>query len=975
MEKLLENFIQSYDHTGMYEFIKNVPFDERVKMLPYIDERIKSRYVDKTMDDAKQDMYCHAKLYCTPRELFDKMNPYSFDEVMDYVIPAFEPGWFNDFINSKQFTKTIMPDNYLYKSTYPNLLKWADKGYIHLSASLASLALWANECDTYSDLTFKEHIWSIFTLPHKFTKESMMLFGKLIQTGIKEGKIEPLRIVEEVIQVPALNKPKTSTEAIMHLLKYVKVKDEELLALQSQILQNLNNPYNNVVDAMLTLIVRICKYDEFNINEFINYLPVIAGMPFKGILKKLIDICDILLTEKPFYSTEVLIAAGNVFLFSEKTIQQTMTELILKHGDCKNVELCQSLTGMKDCFMASTKLSLTSFIITKDLPEETENMITGSISLLTNKIKRPVTLDDFFFWLAQYIEKPRNHNELFLELLMLFSKEISGTNMEQLEPIMKQIGKKRYSLSENILPYRKSIQIFLKYITHLIDIYPEKTSRLKKLSEQSAANLININVMGVFGEDFYDEIYTSLLNKETLPILSTPTHQPVWIDPEIFINRLLWYDKQNKTPDLLDMQVAIMRLVFENKEKLLSTIKQLQNIEYRSLLLYLFNEREPSPEVIDHKAWWITAALARPDRPDFRRFVDENYKQEITILIDNLGSVYYSNQLPYALKLIEVLQEIESKEECYREKYIYLAERYIPWVDFSKKKEVLEAAESLKTEEFKAFIYFLYEGVIPDKKEITYHSLWTKAAFYRPERPDPTFFMSKPIPYSGEYHKAKNGYSFILQIPEDMLRGKHVDNIPLINHIYSHSNSNNNQSLLFNKLFDTTGLSSYTPNNTDVIVRSILNNKDERVFYNTLADISGLQTKFSVISQILLAHALNSEKKEYRYFASECMLEKFESGLLDPVSFGLQLGKIVAENYLFPKRFVELIYMNMQGISQTQKNALCLSETLWQMQYDFPKILLGLYEELLLSTGYKIDEKLLAFFDNWKKIIRKPKRL
>ena len=53
-----------------------------------------------------------------------------------------------------------------------------------------------------------------------------------------------------------------------------------------------------------------------------------------------------------------------------------------------------------------------------------------------------------------------------------------------------------------------------------------------------------------------------LKEKDTLPFLSTPTHEPFYIEAEILVNKLLQYEAQGKAPDLDDLIVACNRLLF-----------------------------------------------------------------------------------------------------------------------------------------------------------------------------------------------------------------------------------------------------------------------------------------------------------------------------------------------------------------------------------------------------------------------------
>ena len=64
-------------------------------------------------------------------------------------------------------------------------------------------------------------------------------------------------------------------------------------------------------------------------------------------------------------------------------------------------------------------------------------------------------------------------------------------------------------------------------------------------------------------------------NKPRLPLLSTPTHIPMFIDPAILIQRLKQYQQADVEPNSQDMQIALSRTVLdETTAQLLSTITQ-----------------------------------------------------------------------------------------------------------------------------------------------------------------------------------------------------------------------------------------------------------------------------------------------------------------------------------------------------------------------------------------------------------------
>lgn len=51
------------------------------------------------------------------------------------------------------------------------------------------------------------------------------------------------------------------------------------------------------------------------------------------------------------------------------------------------------------------------------------------------------------------------------------------------------------------------------------------------------------------------------MDKKTLPFLSTPTHEPFYVHPQILLERLLQYESTNTKVDLEDLIIACNRIL------------------------------------------------------------------------------------------------------------------------------------------------------------------------------------------------------------------------------------------------------------------------------------------------------------------------------------------------------------------------------------------------------------------------------
>lgn len=105
-----------------------------------------------------------------------------------------------------------------------------------------------------------------------------------------------------------------------------------------------------------------------------------------------------------------------------------------------------------------------------------------------------------------------------------------------------------------------------------------------------------------------------LKDKVSLPVLSTPTHLPAWIDPVVLVARLLEYQARGIKPDILDFQIAVSRVALDRTKEALRLAEKELTGEYRELFLFLFmpDARPKGPFTL--QAMWMTAALVKsPD--------------------------------------------------------------------------------------------------------------------------------------------------------------------------------------------------------------------------------------------------------------------------------------------------------------------------------------------------------------------------
>ena len=252
---------------------------------------------------------------------------------------------------------------------------------------------------------------------------------------------------------------------------------------------------------------------------------------------------------------------------------------------------------------------------------------------------RTLTPNESLFLLGDCLREPAAHTiDLFLEGLITLQDDFPTDWAKSLSPYIKQLTK-RVDKEES-----PTDAILLGVLRALIDRRPltldpkcsytweELCKKRKKLSEKE---------FEAYTQDYYlgnaRQVLPFLFRKRQmvidfilqhchLPLLSTPTHLPFYIEAEVLVDKLLQYEAQGKSPDLDDLIVACNRLLFTEvsaaaKEK----AQQLKGAYAPAIEYYigLTDEVQPTEELLP--LWTQITRIKHPDK-EFVEFANTSAK-------------------------------------------------------------------------------------------------------------------------------------------------------------------------------------------------------------------------------------------------------------------------------------------------------------------------------------------------------------
>ena len=261
---------------------------------------------------------------------------------------------------------------------------------------------------------------------------------------------------------------------------------------------------------------------------------------------------------------------------------------------------------------------------------------TASTALTLTPVPCPLTPENLLFLLGDCLrERTAATIDLFFEGLVQQQESLPANYTKELAPYLKKLMKSHYLDSVTTI-----IKGFLYCYSHQKPLeippyqytYEESNALREKLDEAAFEEYLlwdRLYKHKIFMPFLFHKAQLTLkyLNeKEVLPFLSTPTHEPFYIDAEIFVDKLLQYEAVNKQPDLHDLIVACNRLLFKEvsvaaKEK----ARQLKGTYAPAILYYLglTDEVQPTEELLP--LWTQITRIKYPDR-EFLEFENTSAK-------------------------------------------------------------------------------------------------------------------------------------------------------------------------------------------------------------------------------------------------------------------------------------------------------------------------------------------------------------
>ncbi|GEM_PF-5941636 len=420
---------------------------------------------------------------------------------------------------------------------------------------------------------------------------------------------------------------------------------EEWMDMQDDLLLALTSPHAKVVVPLLKEIRELYTDSRFRLDDLIAQLPALLATETKTTVKAALSLVQDMLKRFPAKRPVLCEHLAICFIHKTEEIQMRVAKMIVANAEKESMR--PVLASYSEMLLMSARDLLKDFLVT-DTPVAEESAAGEHRPIIRedNRVAEIDSIEELVFRLGQAFEDFRPDSiELIPPALIRFNTVIDADILQQFSPAIKAAEKaltkwvRGKHFTDEILAF-----YFITYCGLRLKKLPAEDAGVKKLNKklEKLNPVLEKWAKGMAGKEesipfspYIDTLNMFLLivqDEKDLPLLSTPTHQPCWIDPAVFFERFERYREMQAHPASFDLQVAIQRLALDQPEEALKQVDAHTSEFYHDLFTYLFDRNKPLPETIEYPDLWLACTIPWPGREMPERLIAEYVNKPTPLL-------------------------------------------------------------------------------------------------------------------------------------------------------------------------------------------------------------------------------------------------------------------------------------------------------------------------------------------------------
>lgn len=563
--------------------------------------------------------------------------------------------------------------------SYLTYMTLTDRGFVEtidepLLAQIVGELPWHNHDNTGKIFLERkelldEHVWLLFryntpvawnddTAISAFaegrTKNNGSLQALLLNRAA-EGRIDRTRLLKSSLD--ALVAIRSQPRWFIGIIEGLQPTAAELLSLQALLFQGLVAKALGSMKLLLHLLRQIATEPAFN---YTDYISVVSGLLYDMAQTNVTVVCatfDIIARLHACARPDICRALCLIFMNRAEAVQKRAAKLIVKYGDKNDEALRSELRSYETEMRQGPREMLAAFMPREDNASSTaaEEAPSAIVPLKrcreNDRLKLPENKDEAIFLLSSALFKfDALQLQLAFETAIEWAPRLTIDDLNRLESMFNEARawSSAVYLDENrlvglfFLEFGRAVEQRFKTddtsmksrLLRLADkargqgcFQGETFTRLKSCKVRGNCSDVETLLKHLLSE------YVEMLSFDApLPILSTPTHKPAWINAEILIERLAEWQQAGVQPLPFDLQLALLRCAADDVPAALSMAHKLLTGEPLHLMLYLLGEEsEPAKPVTLDEAW-AQAILIREENKSTDADFSSELAREVNIM-------------------------------------------------------------------------------------------------------------------------------------------------------------------------------------------------------------------------------------------------------------------------------------------------------------------------------------------------------
>ena len=684
LETQLTEIVEKEQGQKIIPFLQKLTQEERESLIPCLSRleeyynkfvQLEERTYGTRATSGQHHIIDLAALVIFPLKEFRKhewgINTAHLNEIAAWHIPTWLDSYFVEG-EGKEFGG-------FYNMDYEILMDWIERGILTISPSPQTIAGYlVNYIHTTPvlekrDITINEHIWYLFEYDcgqnwHANPAKGYPYYT--FQHFTENGKLDRMRVLKESLLAINRNFNKNLCSWFAGMFTALSPSVEEQLTLQPEMLAALSSPHSRPINIILGLLKNLCSHPRFLTDDFLDQTTVLFASDVKAVHQNTLGVLSKLAKEKKEYRDTICCAAAQGLMSRDESTQNKIVKLIQTFGETESPTLKEALSAYAETMLTSTKKELAAYL--KD--NVSDALSTDKVLLTTldeqasvasfdyepmppilredNRIQEIASPEDLLFLASQVLDGNEiYHFDLLLGALVQWDHQQDTKQISQWTPILQRAYKLLMSggSSRNGLLDQLMATFLLDYAKLLVKRFPKEAKELSDLHQKMVQkdelqkgkwnyrNLQKLTIRQKTNQKEKFPVHKQLLcrtldllesKEKPLPLLSTPTHTPMFIAPAPLVERLKQYQQANTEPDDMDMQTALSRMALDDSSQELPILLQDLKGEYQRLLSFLLGAENALPQApFTHPSWWMTAGLIKSPETIYSEFKDFSYNK------------------------------------------------------------------------------------------------------------------------------------------------------------------------------------------------------------------------------------------------------------------------------------------------------------------------------------------------------------